>query len=261
MNKPAHLHELGPFQLIILTLSLFVLGLLAVELVFTLPAETVRVLRWIDNVACGFFFIDFVIRFRRAESKLQFMKWGWIDLLASIPEVEFLRWGRLFRVFRLVRLLRAVRSIRLVFEIFFQSRTKSGVASVFTITFLVLSLATVGILLVEHAPDSNIRTAEDALWWGVTTITTVGYGDRYPVTLGGRLIASALMFMGVGLFGTLSGVIASFFLGEKKAQSESVASAEVLQRLDALQREIALLRGNAPANAAGSPNNPHQAND
>lgn len=251
MKKPTPLHELDPFQLIILTLSLFVLGLLAVELLFELPEETSRVLSWIDNVVCGLFLIDFLHRFRKAESKLQFMKWGWIDLLASIPEVEAFRWGRLFRVFRILRLLRAVKSIRMLFEIFFQSRTQSGVASVFTITFLVLSLSTVGILIVERSPESNIRTAGDALWWGITTITTVGYGDRYPVTTGGRALAAALMFTGVGLFGTLSGVIASFFLGDRKNEKPASADAsstsnEILIRLDALQQEVGALRGPRP---------------
>lgn len=74
MKKPIPLHELGPMQLVILVLSLFVLGLLAAELLFDLPPETVRVLRWVDNIVCGLFFVDFVIRFRRAESKLAFMK-------------------------------------------------------------------------------------------------------------------------------------------------------------------------------------------
>lgn len=244
MKTPTPLSELGPFQLIILTLSLFVLGLLVVELTVELPAETIRVLRWIDNLVCGLFFIDFVVRFRRAESKLQFMKWGWIDLLASIPEVAALRWGRLFRVFRILRLIRAVKSLRLIFDMLFtHNRTRGGVASVGTIAFLVLSLSSTGILMVERAPESNIRTAEDAVWWSVTTVTTVGYGDKYPVTLAGRAIAAALMFTGVGLFGTLSGVIASFFLGDGKAKEEEAARQESLHaKIDALQSEIAELR-------------------
>ena len=258
MKKPAPLHELGPFQLIIVTLSLFVLGLLAAELLLDLPEESSRVLGWIDNVACGLFFIDFVVRFRRAESKREFMKWGWIDLLASIPAIDALRWGRLFRVVRILRLLRAVKSIRLLYGIFFHSRTQGGVASVFTITFLVLSLSTAGILFVETAPDSNIRTAEDAVWWSVTTVTTVGYGDRYPVTSAGRVIAGALMITGVGLFGTLSGAVASFFVGERKnsppalsaesthASAADTASAEILARLDSLQQEVSRLRRDAP---------------
>jgi len=263
LKNPKQLHELGPFQLIILTLSLFVLGLLAAELIFDLPSETVRVLSWIDNLVCGVFFVDFVVRFRRAESKLNFMKWGWIDLLSSIPEVEVLRWGRVFRVFRVLRLLRAIKSVRLIFELLFKSRTSGGMVSVFTITFLMLSLSSAGILVVESGPDSNIRSAEDAIWWGVTTITTVGYGDHYPVTLAGRCIAVALMITGVGLFGTLSGVIASYFLGDKKAISSVPmpepgvelatspglapdASREILAQLDMLQKEVAALRNNVP---------------
>lgn len=242
MKQMPSLKELGPFQMIILTLSLLVLGLLVMELVLDLPAETIRVLRWIDNIVCVLFFIDFVVRFRRAESKVQFMKWGWIDLLASIPEIGALRWGRIFAVLRILRLLRAVKSVRLLVEIVFQHRTRGGVASVFTITFLVLSLSSVSILLVERNPDSNIRTAEDAVWWGVTTITTVGYGDRFPVTLAGRCIAAGLMFCGVGLFGTLSGVIASFFLGNRRSDDAGDTSAEILSRLESLQKEVTELR-------------------
>ncbi len=202
-------------------------------------------MRWIDTAVCLVFLVDFGIRFRRAESKLQFMKWGWIDLLASIPEIEALRWGRVFRVFRIIRLLRAVRSLRLIFEILFRSRTRSGMASVFMITFLMLSLSSVGILLVETAEESNIRTAEDAAWWSLTTITTVGYGDRYPVTLPGRLIAGALMITGVGLFGTLSGVVASFFLGDKSKEDpdeKPVTNEDLLARLDALENALAARR-------------------
>jgi len=240
MQKPKRLSELGPFQVVIVVLSLFVLALLAIELVLELPPETSRVLRWIDNAVCVVFLVEFIVRFVKAPSKLAFMKWGWIDLLASIPEIEALRWGRLFRVFRIIRMFRAVRSIRYLLEILFQSRTRGGLSSVFMITFLVLSLATLAILFVERAPDSNILTAEDAIWWGITTITTVGYGDLYPVTTWGRVIAAALMITGVGLFGTLSGVIATFFLGDRKAQHEATAEnqAAILAKLTDLETRL-----------------------
>jgi voltage-gated potassium channel len=168
------------------------------------------------------------------------MKWGWIDLLASIPEVEALRWGRLFRVFRVLRLIRAVKSVRLLFELFYHNRTQGGVASVFMITFLVLSLSTAGILVAERAPDSSIQTAEDALWWGITTITTVGYGDLYPVTTTGRIIAVGLMLTGVGLFGTMSGVIASFFLGDRK--TTAAPESDLAVELKKLREENLRLR-------------------
>lgn len=72
----------------------------------------------------------------------------------------------------------------------------------------------VSILQVETAPNSNIKTAEDALWWSYTTITTVGYGDRFPVTTEGRLIAVVLMTTGVALCGTFAGYIASLLMSK-----------------------------------------------
>jgi voltage-gated potassium channel len=76
----------------------------------------------------------------------------------------------------------------------------------------VLVIFTAAIAALEFERETgNIKTAEDALWWAVTTITTVGYGDRYPTTTEGRLVAVGLMAVGVGLFGTLSGAAASWF--------------------------------------------------
>ena len=244
MKRTTDLSELGPFQMIILILSLLALGALGVDLLLDLPPETRRVLRWVDNIICGFLLTDFLIRFFRAESKLRFMKWGWIDLLASIPEIEALRWGRFFRVFRILRIFMVVRSLRELMLLIFRTRTQGGVASVFTIMFLVLTLSSAGILICERTPQANIVTAEDAVWWSVTTITTVGYGDKYPVTMAGRGLAIMLMITGVGLFGTMSGVIASFFLGEDKAARDKEQA--LLEELQSLHTELATLRTTTP---------------
>jgi voltage-gated potassium channel len=87
---------------------------------------------------------------------------------------------------------------------------------------------------VETAPDSNIKTAEDAVWWSVVTITTVGYGDRYPVTSEGRFLGGILMFAGVGLFATFSGFVAAWFLRPAEDKHEG--------GLDEIREELARLR-------------------
>lgn len=245
MDNPTPPQELGPFQLILLALSLLVLGMIGAETLLDLPAETSRVVRWVDDVVCAMFFIDFVVRFRQAESKGAFMKWGWLDLLSAVPVVDSLRWARLFRVVRLLRMLRAAKSLRVVLAHLFGERAGHGLAPVVATTFLVLALSSAGILLVEHAPESNIRTAGDALWWSVSTVTTVGYGDRYPVTREGRFIAAALMIAGVGMFGALSGTVAGFFLGGRRSAGPD--NAAILARLDSLQEELRLLRSRPPA--------------
>jgi len=235
--------EIKPFQAIILILSILTIGALAAELIFNIPPEARRVIRWADTCICVLFLIDFCLQFKRAESKLRFMKWGWIDLLASIPEVEALRWGRLFRVFRILRIFLLARSLREFIAGLFKNRTEGGVASVFLITFLVITFSSVSILFAERTGEANIKSAGDAVWWSVTTITTVGYGDKYPVTHEGRIIAGLLMITGVGLFGTLSGVIASFFLGHHRDQQKK--EEQLTQQFTELKNEIASLREQA----------------
>jgi voltage-gated potassium channel len=239
--------SVGPFQFIILVLSLLTLGAIAAETFLTLPHEVARILQGVDNLACALFFIDFVIRFRAAESKLQFMKWGWIDLVASIPSIEVLRVGRFVRVLRVLRLLRGIRSLHRLLAILFVSRTRGGVASVVMMAFLLVTFSSIAILFCETDPASNIKTAGDAVWWSMTTVTTVGYGDRYPVTAAGRVVASVLMIGGMGLFGTLSGIVASVFLGSGKEEE-----ATMVTELRNLRAEVERLRSEAEAARAQS---------
>lgn len=216
--------ELGPFQLALFALSVLLLLGLAAEMLLPVPREISRLVFFIDFAICVILLIDFAVRFAAAESKLRFMKWGWIDLIASIPMVDTLRWGRIFRIIRVVRLVVALRSARQFFGALFGNRRQAGLMTLLVLTFVVVSFASTGLLLVETSPDSNIRTAEDALWWSMTTITTVGYGDRFPVTNAGRIIASAMMLFGIGLFGSLSGVAASFFIGHGSGNGNAEAA-------------------------------------
>ena len=79
--------------------------------------------------------------------------------------------------------------------------------------------SSIAILQVEDTTNSNIKTAEDAIWWAYVTVTTVGYGDKFPVTTEGRIIAAALMTVGVGLFGTFTGFLASYFVSDQNKTS------------------------------------------
>ena len=227
--------EAGPFQFAVLVLSLLALTAVAADLFLYLPHEVVRILDAVDLIACAVFFLDFVIRFRAAPSKAAFMQLGWIDLLACVPKIEALRFGRAVRIFRVLRLVRAVPSIGHLLRILYRDKSRGGVASVVLIMFLLVVFSSIAILLCEQVPSANIRTAGDAVWWSVTTVTTVGYGDHYPVTSAGRVIAITLMLAGVGMFGALSGIIASILLGRKEAEAAVLAEVRALRA--ELQRE------------------------
>lgn len=212
--------KIGTLNIIILILSIYVLGALLVDTVFVLPDETKRLLSFIDTSICAFFFIEFSVRFYKAKNKLKFLKWGWVDLLSSIPMIDFLRAGRILRLIKLLRIIRAFKTTHHFVHHIFANKARGALTSVTVIAILLVIFSAIGILQVETDPHSNIKTAEDAIWWAYVTITTVGYGDRFPVTTEGRVIAAVLMTAGVGLFGTFTAYVASLFV-QNEANAES----------------------------------------
>lgn len=210
------MRQISFLNLLILVLSVYVLAALFIDTVFNIDEETSQLLQLIDFAICMVFLVDFGIQFYRAESKLEYMKWGWIDLLASIPMVDAFRVGRLFRMIRILRIFKAFKSLKEFIDTFYSDKVQGTMNSATLIAVLMLIFSSITILQVETDPDSNIRSAGDALWWSYVTITTVGYRDLYPVTLEGRLVAVALMTTGVGLFGTLTAFVASWFVKEDK---------------------------------------------
>ena len=104
---------------------------------------------------------------------------------------------------------------------FGELRQQLAAGTVYLVVFTgILVLEVVGLLQLrfeEDAPGANITTAGDALWWGYVTATTVGYGDQFPVTVGGRIVGFLMLTVGVALFATFSGFLANTFLSAKES--------------------------------------------
>ena len=214
-------HDRGPYQLFMLVLCGLALLVLATGAFVRWSESTRTILNYADNVVCALFLADFFITLKRARNKRHYLlTWGWIDLLSSIPTIDALRWGRAARVMRILRVLRGVKSARALTHFMVGKRTESAVLAAALVALIVMVASSIAVLEFEQPEGGNIVSAEDAMWWSISTMTTVGYGDRYPITSEGRLVAVFLMATGVGLFGTLSGAVASWFLSPATTEAD-----------------------------------------
>jgi voltage-gated potassium channel len=159
----------------------------------------------------------------RAPSKKAYLKWGWLDLVGAIPGIPLLRLARIHRIACSTHILRGM-GYRGILRRFLDRRAESTLLVTLLGAVLVLGFVTVLVVIVERqAPMANITTAEDGIWWAYVTITTVGYGDKYPVTDMGRFLAGLLMLAGVGLFSVVTSYLAKAFVDpESKRQYQDI---------------------------------------
>ena len=233
-KTPETAERLGMLQVITLILSVYVLVALLLQSVLPLPAETTALLDHIDFYVCLIFLADFFTRLYRAPSKAVFLRWGWIDFVSSIPMFDMFRVGRVVRIVRVFRILRAFRSTKNLVTYLIRDRKATSFAAVVTVSLIIVVFSAITILQFETSPDSNIKTPMDAFWWAYVTITSVGYGDKFPVSTEGRILACVLMTAGVGLFGTITGFVASAFVDPEIKEEEN--------DIQSLTREIQALR-------------------
>lgn len=233
-------HRVTLRDLIILTLSILVLCIMFVETIYPLRPDVHQLLQWFDNAVCFIFLGDFAWRLWTAPNKLHFLRWGWIDLVSSIPSFDFLRWGRIVRIVRILRILRSVRSVKAIVSVLIRAQPRAGIGLVGIFAVLLVMFSAIAILNVEPPVEANIRSAGDAVWWAIATITTVGYGDKYPVTTEGRVIATVLMFCGISLFGVFTAFLASLLMRSQSSSSSDVSA--LIEEVRLLRAEVARLR-------------------
>lgn len=191
-----------------------------------LGADSKSLLIFMEPIFTAVLLIDFSMRLRRARPH----RWhymirggGLLDLLGSLP------YGRALRLFRLFRVLQGFHAHgwRKTFRWFVANRAQGTLFAVLALLLVVLEGGGLLVLYFEAgAPGANIESGREALWWGVVTVTTVGYGDYYPVTVGGEIVASIMIFVGVGIVAIFTAWVASAFLAPAGSQAAKNAESD-----------------------------------
>ena len=238
-------YELFIFLLTIL--SLFTM----VGLLLPLATQTHQLLEIYDLIICLVFLFDFGLRVKRAPTFRTYFvhERGWLDLLGSIPNLGLTRYAALFRLARISRILRVVAMVQsrqsgsLVKDVL-ANRGKYAAFITLVSAMTVLTVASVLMVQTEsRVGAANITTGGDALWWGIVTITTVGYGDQYPVTAFGRVVGVFVMFAGVGIIGALASILSSILIPGPQNEVDSTGDmAGLKSELAAVRGELAAIR-------------------
>lgn len=211
------------YQIFLVGFSVFILGALFISTLIGTGT-----FQYIQYGIASLFLLDFMYRFYTAENKAKFMRTGWLDLILCIP----------FYPATWMVVATTLRSLKTILE-FVLVKVDSAFTSMMILGISLVTFSTISILQFETLETCNIKSAWDAVWWSICTITTVGYGDKFPITDGGRIVSIVLMICGIGLFGTLIGYFSSFFTDKEKKNNQTVDTIEELSaQIKELSKQI-----------------------
>jgi voltage-gated potassium channel len=217
------------FDLTIQALIVVSLVSFSIETLPDLSEGTRRLLRLIEVGTVALFTAEYLVRLVVSDRPLLFVfSWlGAIDLLAIVPfylstgiDLRAIRAARLLRLVRAIKLLRYSQAIRRFHRALVIA--KEEMVLFFGLTLFVLYFAAVGIYFFEHdAQPEAFSSVFNSLWWAVTTLTTVGYGDSYPVTVGGRIFTFCILMVGLGVVAVPTGLLSSALSKARDEESET----------------------------------------
>ncbi len=231
MSKSGHtaMLESSGFVWFISLLIVYSVVCFSIETLPDLSDETRRFLSLSEYVVTGIFTVEYLYRIYAAKRRLKFIFsfYGLIDLIAILPfylafavDLQSLRIVRLLRVLRVLKLARYNRAFNRFVEALIMSKEELVIFTLASI--FMLYLAAVGIYHFEHAAQPDVfRSIFDCMWWAVATLTTVGYGDIYPITVGGRVFTFLVLMLGLGMIAVPTGIVASSLAAVKKRESKA----------------------------------------
>ena len=215
---------------LVLILIVVVVSLTVVDLFFPISEGTSAQIRNVDLVISIILVVEFFARMSLADSKSWYFRRYWVDLVASLPFQEFLRFGRLVRITRFARVLRVARLARLlrVFLFIFRGVDKlfrtlqlNLVKRAMAMTIILLVLGALGISFLEGAYEASLQETGESLWWSFATVVTGGYGDIYnPITTSGRIVTVILVLLGLTVSGILTASLTSVLVEDDSVRLE-----------------------------------------
>lgn len=220
------------YDWIIVILALFSILLVVLDFTKTINLDA-RPWFFIDNGILLVFTIDYFSRLFASHNKWEFFKHNIFDLLAILPfysVFSFFRFARVFRIMRLVRAFRFVRLIGFVGKV--QKYSSKFLETNGFIYLLWVSLAVLILSATLYSLAENVSWGE-SLWWAVATATTVGYGDISPHTLVGKIAAVMLMMVGIGIIGSLTSAMTTFFTNRDNVDNSS----KIYRKLEMIESE------------------------
>ena len=209
-KKNDNLQDIKAYDLAIALIAILVAAGTTTRLFMPDEDELAQMLDKFDYAICVIFLLDFVRSLVTADRKVKYLfTWGLFDLVSAIPTVGPFRYLKIASV---IRVIRVVRSLRILMQVVHRDRPAAAIGLLVLIGMSAFVGICIGVLHFERdAVGSTIKTGDDVVWWAIVTVSTVGYGDEYPVTENGRLLAACLMVVGIGAFATSTTALGVFF--------------------------------------------------
>jgi voltage-gated potassium channel len=210
--------DLG-YEIFIALVSLLSIFNLVFELLPSMNPESVHVVESIDLALIFVFLFDFGYRITTTRSKSYyfFHGYGWADLLSCVPQLQFLRLFRIVKTYRLVK----KKDTKTIIDYLSYQRAEAALYILIFCVIIIIQFGASAVLIAEsNSAEANITNADSALWWAYETVTSVGYGDVFPVTTEGRLLGAIVMATGVAVFATLAGYLSNKLLTPPKIDEE-----------------------------------------
>lgn len=229
------------FRVTLMGLVIVDIILLSTQFFITVSGPFYEFILYFDLFVVILLIIQFVRQFQEADDKVQFLKLNWFDLIGMVPEIVIPGFATFLRYFRLIRILSLFRRNIANFFVFIEkTQLENGII---TLLFVLISAASI-FYFFEHGVNPHVNSIDDAMWYVLTTITTVGFGDIYPYTDGGRIATVIIIISGIGFVSYFIAKMSAWFfetteIEEEKEELElETFEEQITSQLTSIQEDI-----------------------